>query len=51
LYHGRTLAFVYDSDGTHYQFGAGFHVLLDGKIVKSAESLQGPVNVDVCASA
>ena len=46
-YHQRALALVYDADGTHYAYGAGFHVLLDGKVAASAPSLQ-KLQVDVC---
>lgn len=39
-YHGRTLAIVWDKDGTRYDRGAGLRVLADGKEIVRSEKLE-----------
>jgi hypothetical protein len=39
-YRGRRLGIFWDRDGARYRLGKGFHVLMDGKKIASAESLQ-----------
>jgi hypothetical protein len=38
-YHGRRLAVVWDREGKRYGLGKGFHLLVDGKKLASAERL------------
>jgi hypothetical protein len=40
IYHGKTLAIVWDRTGEHYGKGAGLTVLADGKVVAHSESLR-----------
>ncbi len=39
-YRGHLVSIVWDKSGTRYKFGAGFHLLVDGKVIKSVPSLQ-----------
>jgi hypothetical protein len=38
-YHGRTLAIVWDRDGTHFQRGPGLSLWVDGQIVARSDQL------------
>ncbi len=35
-YRGHLISIVWDKLGTRYKFGSGFHLLVDGKVIKSA---------------
>ncbi len=39
-YRGHLVSIVWDKSGKRYKFGAGFHLLVDGKVIKSVPSLQ-----------
>ncbi len=45
-YHGHNITVAYDRDGTHYGFGNGFRVYLDGKAAVSMAAVT-PVNINV----
>lgn len=40
LYHGHYVTIVWDKNGDHYRMGKGLHILLNGKVVGHAPSLQ-----------
>src|SRR5262249_44204769 len=39
-YHGRSVSVVWDRHGTRYKLGKGFHVLVNGEKVATAERLR-----------
>lgn len=39
-YRGHLVSIVWDKSGERYKFGAGFHLIVDGKVVKSSPQLQ-----------
>lgn len=39
-YHGHLVSVVYDADGTHYPFGKGLSVLVDGAVAAHADTVQ-----------
>ena len=45
-YHGHNITVAYDKDGSHYGFGTGFRVYVDGKVVVARPGVQS-VNVNV----
>lgn len=43
-YRGYAISIVWDKSGKRYKFGPGFHLLVDGKVIKSSPNLQ-PVSI------
>jgi len=39
FYHGHYLSVIWDADGSHYGFGAGFKLLVDGTVAASSDKL------------
>ena len=39
-YRGHSISIVWDKSGKRYKFGPGFHLLVDGKVIKSTPNLQ-----------
>jgi hypothetical protein len=49
-YHGHLVGVVYDGDGTHYPYGAGLSVLVDGQVAAHATTL-GRLSVSLAPKA